>query len=368
MELLIFYVALALVVSFLCSIMEAVLLSVTPSFVAERLKHPDPTGKRLAEFKENIDRPLAAILTLNTIAHTIGAAGAGAQAVKVFGEAWMGAFAVVLTLMILFLSEIIPKTLGAVYWRELTPAVTVLLGITVVINYPLVLVGQGLTRLLTPKERRGHVSRSELAALTELGVTEGVIEEHESVMLKNLLQFSSVQVSDVMTPRVVMQVLPDNHPIGETPDHEAMHFSRIPIHDRDDPDSISGHVLKDDILLSLARDEHDTPLSALRRDLTVVPLTVTLPVLFEQMLERSEHIALVVDEYGDIKGLVTMEDMIETLLGREIVDEADSVEDMRGLAQQHSEDRAQQLGMAGRTEDSPSSSTQPDQQQDQGGQ
>ena len=278
MELLIFYVGLALVVSFLCSIMEAVLLSVTPSFVAERVKHPGPIGRRLAEYKESIDRPLAAILSLNTIAHTIGAAGAGAQAVKVFGEAWMGVFAVVLTLLILFLSEIIPKTLGAVYWRELVPAVTVLLRITVWINYPLVLVSQGLTRLLTPKHRRGHVSRSELAALTELGVTEGVIEEQESVMVKNLLHFSSVQVSDIMTPRVVMQALPEDHLIGAAQDHEAMHFSRIPLHDRDDPDAISGHVLKDDVLLSLARDQHDTPLSALRRDLTAVPLTVTLPI------------------------------------------------------------------------------------------
>jgi CBS domain containing-hemolysin-like protein len=325
--------------------MEAVLLTVSPSYVAEQLAMGTHTGRRHARFKDNIDRPLAAILTLNTIAHTVGAAGAGAEAMRVFGEAWLALFSAILTLLILFVSEIVPKTLGAVYWRELAPSVGATLEFTVRMLYPLVVVSQGLTRLLTPAEKRAMISRREFNALAKVGMQEGVLNERESTVVQNLLKLGSVEVCDIMTPRVVIRMLPENVSVSQALQPEILRFSRIPIHASDNPDNITGMVLKDELLLHSARGEGDRPLSELKRDLMVVPPSVSLPLLFDQFLDRAAHIALVVDEYGDVRGLVTMEDLIETLLGTEIVDEADSVEDMRQLAQRHWQRRARKLGL-----------------------
>ncbi|MFP4228414.1 MAG: CNNM domain-containing protein [Salinivenus sp.] len=345
MGLLLLYVALALGVSFLCSIMEAVLLSVTPSYVAALEREGDTVGQRLHEMKEDIDRPLSAILSLNTIAHTVGAAGAGAQAAVVFGEAYTGVIAGVLTLLILVLSEIIPKTLGAVYWRTLAPAMVRILVPTIVLLWPFVKLSQGLTYLLSSKEEETSFSREEFTAMAELGEEEGVFEEKESRILRNLFRFNSLRVKDVMTPRTVIFDLPDGKTIGEVVDeHDEFRFSRIPVYD-DDPDDVTGYVLKDEILLRAAQEEHDVPLEELSREIQVVRENLPLPDLLERLLDRLEHIALVVDEYGGVAGVVTMEDVVETLLGLEIVDEADSVEDMQALARKQWFKRARELGM-----------------------
>jgi CBS domain containing-hemolysin-like protein len=211
MGLLALYVALAIGVSFLCSMMEAVLLSVTPSYVAAMEREGSAVGQRLHQFKENIDRPLAAILSLNTIAHTVGAAGVGAQAAVVFGEAYTGIVAAVLTLLILILSEIIPKTVGAVYWRTLTPPVVRFLTGTIIAMWPLVKLSQGLTHLLSQDEDEAAFSREEFTAMAELGEEEGVFEEKESRILRNLFRFNSLRVKDVMTPRTVIFNLPEEH-------------------------------------------------------------------------------------------------------------------------------------------------------------
>jgi CBS domain containing-hemolysin-like protein len=345
MGLLALYVALAIGVSFLCSMMEAVLLSVTPSYVAAMEREGSAVGQRLHQFKENIDRPLAAILSLNTIAHTVGAAGVGAQAAVVFGEAYTGVVAAVLTLLILILSEIIPKTLGAVYWRTLTPPVVRFLTGTIIAMWPLVKLSQGLTDLLSQDEDEAAFSREEFTAMAELGEEEGVFEEKESRILRNLFRFNSLRVKDVMTPRTVIFNLPENTTIGDVvEEHNEFRFSRIPVYD-DDPDDITGYVLKDEMLLRAAQEEFDITLADMARDILVVHETLPLPDLLERLLDRLEHIALVVDEYGGVAGVVTMEDVVETLLGLEIVDEADSVEDMQALARKQWFRRARELGM-----------------------
>ncbi|WP_118838487.1 CNNM domain-containing protein [Salinibacter ruber] len=345
MGLLLLYVALAIGVSFLCSVMEAVLLSVTPSYVAALEREGSTVGKRLHQFKENVDRPLAAILSLNTIAHTVGAAGVGAQAAVVFGEAYTGIVAGVLTLLILVLSEIIPKTLGAVYWRTLTPALVRLLTATIIVMWPLVKLSQGLTYLLSQDQDEAAFSREEFTAMAELGEEEGVFEEKESRILRNLFRFNSLRVKDVMTPRTVIFQMPECKTIGDVvEEHDEFRFSRIPVYD-DDPDDITGYVLKDEMLLRAAQEEFDVSLSEISRDILVVHETLALPDLLERLLDRLEHIALVVDEYGGVAGVVTMEDVVETLLGLEIVDEADSVEDMQALARKQWFKRARELGM-----------------------
>ncbi len=343
MGLLIFYLALALGVSFLCSIMEAVLLSVTPSYVAAH-QHTT-TGRLLQRLKRDIDRPLAAILSLNTIAHTAGAAGAGAQAAKIFGDAYVGIISGILTLLILVLSEIIPKTVGALYWRALAPAVARMLPPMIWILYPFVLLSKGITRLLARERRAPSISREELAALAELGRQQGVFEQEELRILKNLLRFHALRAKDIMTPRTVVFALPEELTIAEVlRRHPELRFSRIPIY-RKTKDHITGYVLKDEMLLRAARDEGDLPLHQLRREILVVPENLPLPELFERMLNRLEHIALVIDEYGGTAGIVTLEDVVETLLGLEIVDEVDSTRDMQELARQQWRRRAARLGL-----------------------
>ncbi|MDX1569133.1 MAG: CNNM domain-containing protein [Xanthomonadales bacterium] len=339
MTLLILYVSLAIGVSFLCSIMEAVLLSVSPSYVAQAAREGRRTGRMLKQFKQDVDRPLAAILTLNTIAHTVGATGAGAQAIRVFGEEWIGLVSAVLTLLILFLSEIVPKTLGAVYWRELAAPTAMLLRATIWLLYPIVWVARGVTRLLTPKHKKPAVSRAELAALAELGAAQGVIADDESRLFLNLLRFRNVRTEEVMTPRVVIATLDESLKIPEAIEKEALRFSRIPLFRNGDRDDINGYVLKDEVLERAARGD-DSRLGDLRRRMLVVPPSLTMPQLFRQMLDQGEQIALVADEYGDVEGLVTLEDVIEALLGLQIVDEVDEVVDMRELAERFRQMRA----------------------------
>ncbi|NBC87002.1 MAG: DUF21 domain-containing protein [Bacteroidetes bacterium] len=345
MALLLVYVALALGVSFLCSVMEAVILSVTPSYVAALGREGNGIGEQLQSMKEDIDRPLAAILSLNTIAHTVGAAGAGAQAAIVFGEAYTGVIAAILTLLILVLSEIIPKTLGAVYWRQLAPVVVRVLTPTIFVMKPLVLLSKGITYLLSQDEEQTSFSREEFTAMAEIGEEEGVFEEKESRILRNLFRFNSLRVRDVMTPRTVVFDLPEEKTIGDVvSEHDEFRFSRIPVYNAN-RDDITGYVLKDEMLLLAAQEEMEVPLKDLSREILVVRETLPLPDLLERLLDRLEHIALVVDEYGGMAGIVSMEDVVETLLGMEIVDEADSVEDMQALARQQWFKRAKDLGM-----------------------
>jgi CBS domain containing-hemolysin-like protein len=329
----------------MCSIAEAVLLSVTPSYIALEERRGGATARRLRALKDDVDRPLAAILSLNTIAHTVGAMGAGAQATIVFGEAYLGVISAILTLLILVLSEIIPKTLGALYWQALAPVVVPLLALLVRAMWPLVKLSQVITRFLSRGRVPHPVSRDEIAAMAELGAREGVLEMGESLILQHVFKFRGLRAADIMTPRTVVFALQEDLTVRQAlAVRDEIEFSRIPIY-RTDLDDITGFVLKDAILLTAARDRLEVTLREIRRDLMVVPETVALPVLFEQMLERSAHIALVLNEYGGTSGLVTVEDLLETVLGLEIVDEADTTEDMQELARDRWRRRAHLLDL-----------------------
>lgn len=344
MSLLIFYVALALGVSFLCSVMEAVLLSVTPSYIALAEREGRPIAPILADMKRDIDRPLSAILSLNTIAHTVGAAGAGAQAAIVFEDVSMAIISGALTLAILVFSEIIPKTFGAVYWQPLTPWVVRILAPTILAMWPLVKLSQGIAKLIAPGEREATVSREELAALAQVGSAEGSLDAEESRMLEHMLQLREVTARSVMTPRTVVFSLPMTKTVDEVlAEHDHIRFSRIPIHGGS-RDHVEGYVLKTDVLLAGARGEGGKRLAEIVRPIEVVPETLPLPKLLEKLLDKREHIALVLDEFGGAAGVITMEDVVETLIGLEIVDEADAVTDMQELARRNWEKRAKRLG------------------------
>lgn len=343
--LLIVFLSIALGFSFLCSIAEAVLLSITPSYAAQLREQKHPASLLIDELKENVERPLSAILSLNTIAHTVGATGVGAQALKVFGEEWMAAVSAVLTLLILVLSEIIPKTIGAVYWRGLAPMVARTTKVLILLMYPLVVMSEWLGKLFAPGHPHPTVTRAEVAALAMQGASEGHIDVGESRIVANLFRFRELTVYDIMTPRTVILSMPQSMTVGEAMEqHPTLQFSRIPIYENT-RDEVTGFILKDDLLLAHARDENDKPLKELRRELIAVPESATLSRLFEQLIDTRAHIALVVDEFGGTSGLVTLEDLVETLFGLEIVDEADRNVDMQKLARDRWKERAKRLGL-----------------------
>ncbi len=341
------YILLALVFSFLCSVAEAVLLSITPSFIAGlRDRKPKLAGllKRLKQ--DNVDQSLAAILTLNTIAHTVGAIGSGSKATVVFGSAWFGLFSALMTLAILFLSEIIPKTIGAVYWRNLAGLTAQFVRGLIWSLYPLIWLSEALTRLIAQRESAHVFSREEFIAMAGIGERAGKLDQRESRIIKNLFRFDSLTASDIMTPRTVISGLPQDVSVNEAADTKpSVTFSRLPLYQAD-LDHITGFVLRDDLLIAKAQDRGDVKLETLKRDIIRVAGNMPLSNLLEFLLEERQHIALVINEYGGTKGLVTTEDVIETLLGMEIVDEMDNVEDMQVLARQQWAKRARALGLA----------------------
>lgn len=343
MTLLFVYVAIALGVSFLCSILEAALLSITPSHLAKLEQDRPKVGGRLRALKTHVDRPLAAILSLNTIAHTIGAAGVGAEAQRLWGSEVLAIASVVLTLLILFVSEIIPKTLGAMYWRRLTGFISAVLPPLILILLPLVWLSEAITGFMRRRRVSEKLSREEFAALARVGEEQGVFDESEMRILRNLFHFGSLRTKDIMTPRTVMFSLEENTTVRDAiAERGSMIFSRIPIW-KENPDQVTGYILKDQLLLRAARDELDVPVRAFAREALMVPDTIALPSLFEKLLDNREHIAVVVDEYGGVDGVVTMEDVLETLIGLEIVDEMDSVKDMRAMARAKWEARAKHI-------------------------
>ncbi|MFW6067037.1 MAG: CNNM domain-containing protein [Myxococcota bacterium] len=357
MAALLLYISVALGFSFLCSLLEAVLLSVTPSYVRSlEDKHPK-AGRSLQELKSRVDRPLAAILSLNTIAHTVGAAGAGAEAQALWGSQALAAASVVLTLLILVVSEIIPKTVGALYWRQLGPWAARLLPWMILVLYPLVVLSEGLTRLLSKRgrDREEVISRDELAAMAHLGAEAGVFGESETRILKNLFILGKLRVRDIMTPRTVVFSIQHATPVRDVIARaRAVPFSRIPVFGENE-DDVLGYVLKDEILLHAAKDELDRPVGDFRRTLLVVPDSLPVATFFERLLDHREHIALVVDEYGGVAGVASMEDVVETLLGTEIVDEADTVQDLRQMARARWFARARRLGIVHEEEGDPES-------------
>ncbi len=343
--LLILFVSLALGISFMCSVAEAALLSITPTYIQIRQEKNPRWGKTLHQLRvKKVDRSLAAILTMNTIAHTVGAIEAGVQSAVIFGNTWVGLFSAIMTLAILFFSEIIPKTLGTVYWPALVGITAAYIRTLIFMLYPLVVASEFLTRFITRGRQIQHFSRDEFIAMAAVGKETGDIEKHESRILHNLFLLQSMKVTDIMTPRTVMFTLPHDMAISEAQAAvENSAFSRIPIVDGG-IDEVTGFVLKDEIL---AADDsaREFPLFELRRELMAVPHSLLLPALLKLLLDERHHIVLVVDEYGGTKGLVSLEDVMETLLGTEIVDELDDVTDMQALARMQALKRIQSLGL-----------------------
>lgn len=329
------YLFLALFISFLCSIMEAVLLSTPQSFLIVKHQNGNVWAKTFMDLKSNIDKPLSAILSLNTVAHTVGAAGVGAQAVKVFGEASFGIVSAVLTILILVLTEIIPKTIGAQYWRKLTRIATAVIKAMIFITYPLVLISAVITKAISKNKQEQTTSREEIAALASIGTDEGVFSEKEHKIIQNLLKLKNVKVSEIMTPRVVVAVASEELLLEQfLKNKDYLKFSRIPVFSENE-ENITGYVFRQTVFEKLAEDRYELKLKDIKRDIVVVPNAIVLFNLWEKLLEKKEHIALIVDEYGGLDGIVTMEDIIETLLGLEIVDEKDTITDM----QKHARDR-----------------------------
>ncbi len=346
MTLLIIYLCLAIGVSFICSISEAVLLSVRPSYIAALERRGSKRAKILKKLTNNLDRPLAAILTLNTIAHTVGAAGVGAEAARVFGDNALGITSALLTLAILVLSEIIPKTIGATYWQQLAPGFGVLINALTRALSPFVWMSEKITRVLSRANTNTHTySRDEIEAMAEIGVNEGLLQSKELTIVRNLMQLTRLSVRDIMTPRSVIFSLPESMTVEAFfAQHAEKPFSRIPLYGKDFDDA-GYYALKTDLLAAQAQDDFHLPLSDFKRELFVIPDILSASDTFDRLIHEKSHIALVVDEYGSAQGLVTLEDVLETLIGLEITDEVDRVEDMQALARQRWRERMQAIGV-----------------------
>lgn len=334
MTLLIVYLFIALFFSFLCSIMEAVLLSTPRTYLMAKQEEGKSWAITFVKLKENIDKPLSAILSLNTVAHTVGAAGVGAQATKVFGETYFGVVSAILTLLILVVTEIIPKTIGASQWKKLGNFTTKIIRIMIVITYPLVVLSAFITRLISNKESEQSTSREEISALTSIGKSEGIFTEEEQLIIQNFLQLKDVKVNEIMTPRVVVAMANENWDLKSfSLRKDYIMFSRIPIY-AENEENITGYVFRREVFEKLAQGKNTLHLRDLKRDIVIVPDSVPIFSVWNILREKKEYIALVVDEYGGIDGIVTMEDVVETLLGLEIVDEKDTIADMRKYARE----------------------------------
>ena len=328
------FLILALGVSFLCSLLEAIILSVTWSHIEILSKDDKRSGKRLKELKEDIDVPLAAILTLNTISHTVGAAGVGSEFNKL-GNEWFTVASIILTILILVFSEIIPKTLGAIYWKKLAPSSAYLLDAMIWITWPIVIVLNSFSKKIAEgNEDQKEMTREEMIAVAEMGENQGALEKQETQVIKNLLTMDKILAEDVMTPSTVMLTFHRNDKVGKIVDeHSPIPFSRIPIRE-ENLDDIIGVVFRSKIMELYGEGEIELSMDKLISELSTVSPEDSIATLLDEFLKKREHIFLVVDEYGTTQGIITLEDAVETLLGAEIVDESDSVEDMRQLARE----------------------------------
>ncbi len=336
---LIAYLFLALFFSFLCSLAESVLLS-TPKTFLTTIRDQEKWANSFLNLKTNIDKPLSAILSLNTVAHTIGAAGVGAKAVEEFGDAYLGLASAILTILILVITEIIPKTMGARYWKNLAKITFYIIKIMLFFTYPLVIFSTQITRLISSNKKEDSTSREEISALAKIGADEGIFSENESRIIQNILRLQKIKVTQIMTPRVVVTSIDENLTLSEFKKNKVfLNFSRIPTFNNEN-EKITGYVFLQDVLEKLSNNENPNSLiKNFKRDVLRVPNNVTLFNLWDQLIEKKEHIAIVIDEYGGIDGIVTMEDIIETLLGLEIMDENDLIVDMQKYAKERWEAR-----------------------------
>lgn len=321
-------------ISFFCSILEASLMSTPISFITSRIEEGDPMAPLFKQYKQESQRPIAAILSLNTIANTVGAAMIGRQSTILFGSYWFGIVSAIMTILILFFSEIIPKNIGSTRWRHLLGFTARSLKMLIIVLYPIVILIETCTRFIKKESDEALVSREEVSAMANVAEEEEVIDEDENEMIQNIMMMDNIKVSDAMTPRVVCNIAPEQMTVRAFyQNRRYKSHSRIPVFSQND-EYITGYVLRTDVLQLLADDKFDKTLGSIRRDITLIPEDTPLGEVWDSMLEKNEQICCVIDEYGCFQGILSMEDIIETLIGSEIVDENDVAPDMQAYARQ----------------------------------
>lgn len=328
-----------LLISFLCSILESVLMSTPISYITMMKEKGFKPAEKFLKLKTDIDKPIAAILSLNTIANTIGAAGVGRQATLLFGSAWFGIISAITTILILVFSEIIPKTIGTSYWKNLMGFASRTISFLIVLMYPFVIIIRVISKWLTPDEEESTVSREEVSAMANIGVKEGVIDSDENKVIQNIMKLDNVKAFDAMTPRIVASIAQENMTLKNFYKNETyLHFSRIPVYS-DSPEFITGYILLSDALEGLADDKFEMRLKELKRPVSFFDEETSLADIWEALLKKKEQMALIIDEYGCFQGIITLEDIIETILGLEIIDENDQFTDMQQYARERWEKR-----------------------------
>ena len=323
----------AIALSALCSMLEATLLSTPLSFVTGLEEQGIKGAQRLKRLKQNPDRPISAILCLNTIANTVGASIVGSLVYEVYGDALVGIFSTIFTFAILIFSEIIPKTIGASYWRSLAIPASAIINMMIFISFPLVWVLEKLQRLISSKSNQVSVSREDISAMVSVATEEEVIETEEKKMIQNLLKLDEITAHEIMTPSTVVEMAEGQMTIREFYDSDLTH-SRILVYDEDNDEYVIGYVLRQTVLEEMAEDKFSTTIREISRPILTFPENEPVGNIWEKFLEKKEHISVIIDEYGTFRGIVTMEDVIETMLGQEIVDETDEVVDMQEYAKE----------------------------------
>ena len=324
----------SILLSALCSVLEATLLSTPLSYITGLEENGVKGASRLKKQKQNTDRPIAAILCLNTIANTVGASIVGSLVFKVYGNALVGIFSVIFTMMILIFSEIIPKSIGSNYWRKLAIPASAIIHVMIIISFPLVWIFEHLTKMISSKSDQVSVSREDLSAMVSVATEEDVIETDEKQIIQNLLKLDEITAHEIMTPSVVVEMAESSMTIREFwNDEEFKNHSRFPIYE-DNSEYIIGYVLRQTVLENMSEDKFDLTMKDILRPVISFPENEPVGNIWEQMLSKREHLSIIIDEYGSLRGIVTMEDVIETMIGQEIVDEKDEVVDMQEFAKE----------------------------------
>ena len=350
MALLLLFLFGAMAISFLCSLLESVLMSTPISYITMKEEEGDKNAALFAKLKDNPDRPLTAILSLNTIANTIGAAGVGQQATLLFGSQWFGLVSALMTLLILIFSEIIPKTIGSYHWKNLLWLSRIMNGL-IFLLYPLVCLVEWIRRPLAGDEPDTGISREEVSAMANIGEEEGVIDNSENKVIQNIIKLDDIKAYEVMTPRVVAAIASENMTLKNFYKQEDLsHNSRIPVYS-DSPEFITGYVLRNDVLEDLAEDKFDTKLKSIKRSISAFHEETSVSDVWESLLKNKDQIALIIDDYGCFQGIITLEDIIETILGMEIIDESDTVTDMQQYARERWQKRRNQYKQIALPED-----------------
>ncbi len=307
-------------------------MSTPISYITMREEEGYKPASLMKAYKQDTSRPIAAILSLNTIANTIGAAGVGRQATLLFGATWFGLVSALTTLLILIFAEIIPKTIGTSHWKALMGFAAKAIRTLIVILFPLVWCVEGLQKLITPKTSETSISREEVGAMADVAEESGELDEDENEIIQNIINIDEMTAGAAMTPRVVAAIAPESMSIKAFyKDRRFFHHSRIPLY-ADNDEYITGYILRMEALQLMAEDKFDAKLRDIRRDVESFPEDTPIVDVWNGMLEKKEQIAIIINEYGSFQGILTMEDVIETILGDEIVDERDVVVDMQQLA------------------------------------